>query len=322
MKRSIRPNRVLRQVTRVRGWRKAIDRLAGAYSESTLRCYRVDFASFEAWCRKSGRRPLPASPKAVAAFITDTAPEFSPSTLRRRLGGIRKIHRLMKLPNPVDDEEVLLAMRRALRTKPRRPKQAYGLTKDLREKLIAACPKTIVGVRNRAIIAVGYDTLCRRSELVALRVEHLSDLEGGAMSILVRRAKNDPFGDGRLGYLTPTTVKLLKRWLKVSKIKDGWLFRRIYGPRIGDNYLSPFTINRIIKELAEAAKLDKSLVRQLSGHSMRVGAAQDMMASGIGILPVMQAGGWRSMNIVGRYVQNASAEQNGIAQLFGRANSR
>jgi integrase/recombinase XerD len=85
----------------------------------------------------------------------------------------------MRLPNPVEDEGVLLAMRRALRNKPRRPKQAYGLTKDLRDKLIAACPDTFIGIRNRAIIAVGYDTLCRRSELVGLRVEDLSELEGG-----------------------------------------------------------------------------------------------------------------------------------------------
>jgi hypothetical protein len=54
---------------------------------------------------------------------------------------------------------------------------------------------------------------------------------------------------------------------------------------------------------------------------MRVGAAQDMMANGTGFLPLMQAGGWRSMNIVERYVQNASVEQNGIAQLLGRAKS-
>jgi integrase/recombinase XerD len=91
-----------------------------------------------------------------------------PSTLRRRLAGIRKLHRLMRLPNPVEDEEVLLAMRRALRTKPRRQKQAYGLTKDLRDKLIAARPETLLDLRNRAIIAVGYDTLCRRSELSRL----------------------------------------------------------------------------------------------------------------------------------------------------------
>jgi integrase len=155
--------------------------------------------------------------------------------------------------------------------------------------------------------------------LVGLRVEDLSKLEHGAMSILVRRAKNDPFGDGRLGYLTPKTVTLLKKWLKASNIKDGWLFRRIYGTRIGSHYLHPYTVTRIIKELAEAVGLENSLVRQLSGHSMRVGATQDMMTSGIGILPVMQAGGWRSMNIVGRYVQEASVAQNGIAQLLQRA---
>ena len=70
--------------------------------------------------------------------------------------------------------------------------------------------------------------------------------------------------------------------------------------------------------MADAAGLDQVVITQLSGHSMRVGAAQDMMASGIGILPVMQAGGWRSMNIVGRYVQEANVTQNGIAQLFER----
>ena len=136
------------------------------------------------------------------------------------------------------------------------------------------------------------------------------------MSILVRRAKNDPFGDGRLGYLTPETVKLLRAWFKASGVTDSWIFRRVQGDRIGVSCLHPFTVNRTIKAMADAAGLDQVVITQLSGHSMRVGAAQDMMASGIGILPVMQAGGWRSMNIVGRYVQEANVNQNGIAQLF------
>jgi integrase/recombinase XerD len=273
-------------------------------------------------CSRTGAgnqaNPLPASPETVAGFIAHDARTSLPSTLRRRLAGIRKIHRLMRLPNPVEDEEVLLAMRRALRTKPRRQKQAYGLTKDLRDKLIAARPETLLGLRNRAIIAVGYDTLCRRSELVALRVEDLSELEAGAMSILVRRAKNDPFGDGRLGYLTPETVKFLRAWLKASGVTDSWMFRRVRGDQVGVSCLHPYTVNRIIKAMADAAGLDQIVIMQLSGHSMRVGAAQDMMASGIGLLPVMQAGGWRSMNIVGRYVQEANVTQNGIAQLFER----
>lgn len=138
------------------------------------------------------------------------------------------------------------------------------------------------------------------------------------MSILVRRAKNDPFGDGRLGYLTQQTVKLLRAWFKASGVTDSWIFRRVQGYKIGVSCLQPFTINRTIKDMADAAGVDHSIVNQLSGHSMRVGAAQDMMTSGIGLLPVMQAGGWRSMNIVGRYVQEASVSQNGIAQLLQR----
>ena len=144
-------------------WRSAIARLEGAYSENTLRSYRADFAVFEQWCRRAACSALPASPETVAAFVAHDAVKSSPSTLRRRLAGIRKVHRLLRLENPVEDEEVLIAMRRALRTKPRRQKQARGLTRDLRDKLLAACPDSLLGLRNRALIAVGYDTLCRRA---------------------------------------------------------------------------------------------------------------------------------------------------------------
>ena len=286
-------------------WRSAIARLEGAYSENTLRSYRADFAVFEQWCRQAACSALPASPETVAAFVAHDAVKSSPSTLRRRLAGIRKVHRLLRLENPVEDEEVLIAMRRALRTKSRRQKQAHGLTRDLRDKLLAACPDSLLGLRNQALIAVGYDTLCRRSELVFLRLEDLRPLENGAMSILVRRAKNDPFGDGRYGYLTPPTVEVLNAWLDAASIKKDWLFRKVTGDRVGPNALHPYTVNRVIKGAADAAGLDPHIVQGLSGHSMRVGAAQDLMADGVGLLPIMQAGGWKSMNVIGRYVEHA-----------------
>ena len=172
--------------------------------------------------KRRGALPLPASPETVAAFVAHDAIKSSPSTLRRRLAGIRKVHRLLRLPNPVEDEDVLIAMRRALRTKPRRQKQAHGLTRELRDKLLAACPDTLLGLRNRALVAVGYDTLCRRAELVSLRIEDLTQLEDGAMSIFVRRAKNDPFGDGRYGYITARTVQILGLGSKPPRSKrDG-----------------------------------------------------------------------------------------------------
>jgi integrase len=282
-----------------------VDRLTGAYADSTLRAYRADFACFYDWCLETAQESLPASPETVAAFIAHDAIKSSPATLRRRLAGIRKIHRLLRLENPVDDEDVAIAMRRALRTKPRRQKQALGLTRALRDQLIAACPNTLRGKRDRALIAVGYDTLCRRAELVSFRRDDLSGLENGAMSILVRRAKNDPFGDGRFGFLTPPTARLLATWLDAAGIKEGFLFRRIIGHWIGPNALHPYSVNRVLKEAAKEAGLAPKVVADLSGHSMRVGAAQDLMADGLGILPIMQAGGWKSMSVIGRYVEHA-----------------
>ena len=75
---------------------------------------------------------------------------------------------------------------------------------------------------------------------------------------------------------------------------------------VGRRALHPFTVNRILKRAARAAQLSSQEVERLSGHSMRVGAAQDMIVSGLSILPIMQAGGWRSVNVVGRYVENAN----------------
>ena len=77
------------------------------------------------------------------------------------------------------------------------------------------------------------------------------------------------------------------------------------GRRIGANALHPYTVNMIIKGTADAARLDRRIIQRSSDHSMRVGAAQDLMADGVGLLPIMRAGGWKSMNIIARYVEHA-----------------
>src|SRR5436305_4193580 len=118
---------------RIRDWGKALRHLEGAYAPHTIRAYGADFAAFEAWCQSAALRPLPARPSTVARFIEVDAKRSAASTLNRRLSAIRKVHRLFRLDNPAADEEVLIAMRRALRSKLQRPQQALGLTQDLRE---------------------------------------------------------------------------------------------------------------------------------------------------------------------------------------------
>lgn len=287
-------------------WRKSLLRLEGAYAESTIRAYQADVAAFENWCRRHKKPFLPSNPKTIGAYIGSECNSCATSTLKRRLSGIRKVHRLLKLESPVADEEVLLAMRRVMRTKLTRPKQALGLTKDLRDRLIKACPNTLSGKRDRALIAVGYDTLCRRSELVFLRAEDLEVLENNTARILIARAKNDPFGQGRLGYLSSRSTKVLTSWMKAAKITKGFLFREVRGNKIGQTHLHPYSVNRILKQSANRAGLPDEKIKMLSGHSMRVGAAQDMIKSGLSILPIMQAGGWKTMSVVSRYVEKAN----------------
>lgn len=286
-------------------WRAEVDRLTGAYSDHTLKGYHADLTIFETWCLANDCEVVPATPEQVAAFLAWNAPQASVSTLKRRLAAIRKIHRLVRAPCPVDDEEVAIALRRATRGKVRRPKQARGLTAALRDQLLAACPDTLIGLRDRAMIAVGYDTLCRRSELVNIAVEDLVRLPNGGGKILVRRAKNDPFGDGRWAFLSAKAVAHLDRWLEASGVEEGYVFRRLINATVHRISIDSLTVNRRIKAAAERAGLDEAVWRTLTGHSMRVGAAQDLMCAGRDILVIMTAGGWTSMNVVGRYVREA-----------------
>ncbi len=158
-------------------------------------------------------------------------------------------------------------------------------------------------MRNRAMIAVGYDMLCRCSELVALRVEDLDPRPSGGANLLVRRGKADQDGNGRIAALSRRTVGLLKDWLDAADIEHGPMFRPVYGRRVMVRFLHPIAVSRLLKNVAERAGLEPEIVKRFSGHSMRVGCAQDLNRNRFDLLTIMRAGGWRSMNVVARYVE-------------------
>ena len=281
-------------------------RCEGAYSENTLRGYRNDLEHFQAWCAKRDLGWLPAAPAAIAAFIDEQAKNMSIATIKHRVNAINFAHRMSDLPSPSTNSQVLLALRRAGRAKGRRPQQALGLTSELLAKIIAACPESLGGLRDAALISAGYDTLCRSSELAAMRVEHLSE---DCSRLRVPRSKSDPFGDGRIAYLSPETGERLVTWLDAACLTEGPLFRGLHTAKVSERGLDTSSIRRLIKVAAKRAKFDHEVSRNLSGHSMRVGAAQDMMLAGIDTIGIMQAGGWRTFAVLARYVENASAEK-------------
>jgi len=221
----------------------------------------------------------------VADFVRAQSESAAPATVSRRRAAIAKIHRLLKLDSPVRTEEVNLATRTVFRQKGRRQDQALGLTSLLKQKLIHVCSTDVQGLRDRALIAVGYDTLCRRAELVQLQIDDLTIKPDGSGTILVRKSKADQFGDGRLAYLSAEALARLQNWLRAADLKTGPIFRRIHCPHAATAALHPYTVACIIKSRAKHAGVDKILIAKLSGHSMRVGAAQDMAAAGIDLIP-------------------------------------
>jgi integrase/recombinase XerD len=284
-------------------WQATLQRLDGAYAEGTLRAYRSDIRTYVVWCGHKNLDAFPAKANQIAEFVSSSGKRCSSATIKRRLAAISKIHRLMRMENPVADEEVKLALRRILRRNTIRPKQAMGMTKNIRDRLIEVCDESPLGKRDRAIIALGYDTLCRRSEIIAVNYEDIAISENGA-KILIRRSKNDQFGAGRVAYITNRTFSFLLDWLKIAEITNGAIFRGIKHDKIQPCPLHPNSISRIIKLNARRAGLSQDEVQYLSSHSMRIGAAQDMMNAGFNILPIMTAGGWKTTNVVARYIEN------------------
>ena len=292
-------------------WRKA----RRVYPEATLRAWRFDWAAFLAFCKPRGLLPLPALPSTVAAYI-EACGEASkkPATVRRYLATIACAHRAAKLLNPNDDEDVKLALKGLYNRSPMRQRQAKALGWHQIKRFLITAGVGIRADRERALLCVGYDTMARRSELVALNVEDFSFLSDGSGRVLIRRSKTDQAGEGSVAYLSPDTVGYLKIWLGVSRLTRGAGFRRLIGRgRIGAR-LQVDSIAQTFKRVAEFVGMTEDERKQVSGHSIRVGATQDMLALNIDLASVMQAGRWKTTAMPMRYGEEVQAGRGGMAR--------
>ena len=287
----------------------------GALSGNTVRAVRADLERFGAWCAERGLSPLPARAATVVAYVEAMASVRAPATVRRYVSSIAAAHKAVGEHSPLERVTMRRALQRMHRRKGCRQAQVQGLTWALRRRLMEAAGGRVIDVRNRAILAVAYDAMLRRSELVALQVVDVTIERGGSASLLVRRAKTDPEGGGAMLYLHRDSVRLLSAWLSASGIAAGPLFRSVGKNGTVGGKLDASQVPRIYKAMAERAGLPEQVVRRLSGHSPRVGAAQDMIAKGIGIPAIMQAGRWKSAQMVQRYGERLLAKRNGAAQL-------
>ena len=287
----------------------------GAFSDSTERALRSDFAIYAGWCAEHGERALPATPETVAAFVDAMAELRAPATVRRYVTSLTIAHRAVGLEKVLRSPPVRLALKRMHRKKGRRQDQATGLTWPLRQRLLDAAGHRPIDDRNRALLATAYDAMLRRAELVSLQVPDLLEEVRGDGSLLVRRSKTDCEGRGEIVWVGRDTVRLVRVWLDRAGIVDGMLFRSVdKGGQVGER-LHPGQVPRIFKAMAREAGLPEAVVGGLSGHSARVGATQDMVAAGIELPAILHAGRWKSTAMVNRYGERLLVRRSGAAQL-------
>jgi integrase len=301
------------------------ERAQGAYPPNTRKAWACDWASFTSFCRANGLCPLPASPDTVAAFVQFCRQSLKkPATVRRYLSTIALAHRVAKLMNPCDDEAVGLEIKGFTNAVGVRQRQARALGWEQIRLFLDTAGESLPATRERALICVAYDTMARRSELVAFDVDDFQFLTDGTGRALIRRSKTDQVGEGNAAYLSRTTVRYLKLWLDAVEITEGAVFRRVIGRGTAEDLpngrgriaqrLSVDAIAQAFKRVAKWIKMPAEEVAQVSGHSIRVGATQDLLALNIDLASVMQAGRWKTNRMPMRYGEHVLAAKGGMAR--------
>ena len=290
----------------------------GAFSHNTERALRADVEAFVSWCRQHDLEAMPASSATVVAFIDAMASLKAPATVRRYVSSIATAHKAMGHTDPLNNAPVRFALLRMHRLRGRRQAQVQGMTWPLRNRLLEATGERLIDARNRALLAVAYDTLLRRSELVSLEVSDLLEEIDGTATLLVRSGKTDGEGRGTMLYLARDTMQLVKAWLDRGSFAGGRLFRSVGKDGTVGEKLDPSQVPRIYKRMARRAGLPDDIVDTLAGHSTRVGPVQDMIACGIELPAILQSGRWKTTRMVQRYGERLLARRSGAAQLAER----
>ena len=290
-------------------------------SEATLRAYAKDFEHFVRWTEAHGLDAKPALPDTVALYLADMAATYKPATISRRVAAISVAHQSAGLESPTSHATVRSVLTGIRRSHGTSPSQVAPATIGEIRKMVARMDGSIIDIRDRAVLLVGFAGAFRRSEQIALNVEDLIEQPGGLL-VTVRRSKRDQEGQGDTKAIPfgsdPETcpVRAVQAWLEAAEITDGPLFRRVdrHG-NVGDGPLTAQAIARIVKRAAERADLDPS---NYSGHSLRAGFVTTAAANGASERAIArQTGHAPGSNVLRTYIRHASAFTDNAVSMVG-----
>ncbi len=290
-------------------------------SQATIDAYAAGWRDFLQFCRGRGATPLPASDDTVAGYLAELADAgLKAATIARRLVVISQAHKAADLSSPTTSSLVRrthAGIRHSIGTA--QVAKAPAVVSDLK-RMLDKLPGTRVGLRDRALLLVGFGGAFRRSELVALNVADL-EFSSAGLVVMLRRAKNDQEAAGRrvgIPYASMEKhcpVRSLQAWLESARIVDGPVFRSLDKfQRVQAGRLSDKAVARIVKRRAAAVGLDPA---RYAGHSLRAGLATSAAAGGASERVIMAQTGHRSADMVRRYIREGNLWRENAASLAG-----
>ncbi|GMA48794.1 integrase [Alicyclobacillus contaminans] len=290
-------------------------------ARNTIRAYQSDWQAFSGWCEARGLCPLPAEPTTLALYLSYMADQGRrASTIGRHMISIGLAHKAKGHPSPLTNETVKSVWRGIRNTIGVAPNAKLPvLVEDLRRMLNQA-PDDLLGLRDRALLLIGFTGAFRRSELVSLDVEDVEFTRAGLV-ITLRKSKTDQEGTGRKvgipygSYLETCPVRTLQAWLEEAHLTSGPLFRRVTKHRrVGSARLSDKTVARIVKKYVAQIGLNP---HQYSGHSLRAGLATSAAMAGVSERDIMAQTGHKSVLMVRRYIRDGNLFRSNAAARIG-----
>jgi len=281
--------------------------LRNSKANNTVRAYKSDFNDFGLFCAQNGFNSLPSEPKIVSLYLTYlSTKDAKMSTLKRRLVSIGIIHKLkghyLDTKHPAIIENIMGIKRRKGSVQKGKKPILINYLKEIINVIDQQDKEDIKKFRDRSIILIGFSGGFRRNEIVSLDCDDLDFVPEG-LKINIKRSKTDQFGEGftkALPYFDRSQycpVVSLKKWIAISKITSGPVFRRfVKGSKLSENRLTDQTVALLIKEYLNLAGIDS---KNYSGHSLRSGFATSAAESG-----------HKSTEMVRRYIKEANLFKN------------
>ena len=294
-----------------------LNNLKSSKAKNTLRAYKSDFRDFETFCSKHSFNSLPTEPKIISLYLTKLSKNSKISTIKRRLVSISMVHKLkghyLDIKHPVVVENLMGI------------KRIKGSFQKGKKPILISHLKSIINIidelkideikklRDKSIILVGFGGGFRRTELISIDHEDLEFVSEG-LKIRIQRSKTDQFGEGMIKGIPYFTNEIycpvinLKKWLEISKIKSGPIFRRFSkGSSITNNRLTDQSVVLLIKKYLNLAGIENT---NFSGHSLRSGFATVAAEFGADERSIMAMTGHKTSQMVRRYIREANIFKN------------